>query len=91
MNYKLLRYKLIFERVLISPFVIAGKMYAYMFPLKTKHDIVLFFSNADIGGGPQVNIDVTECIKDHHSPLIIFSKKPKNFLEAYLIWQLVFP
>ncbi len=85
MNYKLLRYKLIFERVLISPFVIAGKMYAYMFPLKTKHDIVLFFSNADIGGGPQVNIDVTECIKDHHSPLIIFSKKPKNnqFIERF--------
>jgi glycosyltransferase involved in cell wall biosynthesis len=59
------------------PFVWAGNLYGKLFPLKTKHNLFFFFPNADIGGSPRVNIDITNCLKDQH-PLIIFSKKPKN-------------
>jgi glycosyltransferase involved in cell wall biosynthesis len=59
------------------PFVTAGKLCGWLFPLKTSHHLFLFFPNADIGGSPRVNIDITQCLKDA-KPLIIFSKKPEN-------------
>jgi len=58
--------------MIMLPFVLFGKIIGIIFPLKTNHDVFLFFSNADIGGSPRVNIDITNCIKDK-KPLIIFS------------------
>jgi glycosyltransferase involved in cell wall biosynthesis len=77
MSYRSVKQKLFIEQLLMAPFVWLGKLYGSLFPLRTKHGAVLFFSNADIGGAPQVNIDITECIK-HKNPLIIFSKFPRN-------------
>jgi glycosyltransferase involved in cell wall biosynthesis len=77
MSYKSVRRKLLFEKLLMLPFVWAGKLYGSLFPLNTQHGAVLFFSNGDIGGAPQVNVDITECIKDK-KPLVIFSKFPRN-------------
>lgn len=77
MTYKEAKIKLIFEQMMMSPFVIIGKLYGYLFPLKTRHSAFLFFSNADIGGGPKVNAQIAECIRDQN-PLIIFSKKANN-------------
>lgn len=77
MTYAAAKRKLKFEQVLMFPFVALGKLAGKLFPLSSKHRVVLFFPNGDIGGSPQVNIDLTNCIKDAN-PLIIFSKKPKN-------------
>lgn len=77
MTYKKAKIKLLLEQIIMSPFVMSGRLYGYLFPLKSKHKVFLFFSNADIGGAPKVNAQIAECIKDQE-PLIIFSKKPKN-------------
>lgn len=77
MTYRqaILKFKL--ERIGMFPFVLLGKLFGLIFPLKTKHNLFLFFPNADIGGSPQVNVDIIQCVKDAY-PLIIFSKKPNN-------------
>lgn len=77
MTYREAKIKLFFEQIIMSPFIMIGKLYGNLFPLKTRHSAFLFFSNADIGGGPKVNAQIAECIKDLH-PLIIFSKKANN-------------
>lgn len=77
MTYKQTRLKLAIEYALMFPFVVLGKFFGLLFPLKTSHHLFLFFPNGDIGGSPRVNIDITNCVKDRW-PLIIFSKKPKN-------------
>lgn len=83
MTYLSARKKLKVERVIISPFVILGRIIGFFLPLKTKHRAILFFSSADIGGAPKVNADITNCIREL-KPLIIFSKKPKNNQFAHL-------
>ncbi len=77
MTYKQARRKFRIEYVVMLPFVLAGRLFGKIFPLRTQHDIFFFFPNGDIGGSPQVNIDLTHCLQDKN-PLIIFSKKPKN-------------
>ncbi len=77
MTYKKARIKFKIEYLLMLPFVVAGRLFGKTFPLRTQHDVFLFFPNGDIGGSPQVNIDLTHCLK-HKNPLIIFSKKPSN-------------
>lgn len=86
MSYRRAKLKLRIELVLMYPFVLLGKCYGWLFPLKTRHKVFLFYPNGDIGGSPRVNIDIAGCIKDA-SPLVIFSKKPKNnqFREQYNI------
>ncbi|MCC6288002.1 MAG: glycosyltransferase family 4 protein [Chitinophagaceae bacterium] len=77
MTYKKARLKFFVEEIIMFPFVFLGKIAGIIFPLKTTHDLFFFFPNADIGGAPRVNIDITNCVRDK-KPLIIFSKKPKN-------------
>ncbi len=77
MTYKQAKLKLAAEHALMFPFVVLGRFFGFLFPLKTSYHLFLFFPNGDIGGSPKVNIDITECVKDTQ-PLIIFSKKPKN-------------
>ncbi|CAN5470763.1 hypothetical protein BH10BAC2_BH10BAC2_23960 [soil metagenome] len=77
MTYKKAKQKLRLEYAGMLPFVLLGKFFGFLFPLKTKHNLFLFYSNADIGGAPKVNADITECVKDTY-PLIIFSKKANN-------------
>lgn len=77
MTYQTSVLKRNFELVIMLPFVLAGKLAGKLFPLRTKHQIFLFFPSADIGGSIKVNADITNCIKDQ-KPLIIFSKKPEN-------------
>jgi glycosyltransferase involved in cell wall biosynthesis len=59
------------------PFVLLGKIMSPFFKLKTQHQLFIFCPSADIGGSIQVNIDLCNCFADK-SPLVIFSKKPKN-------------
>ena len=86
MTYSAAKRKLWLERAGMFPFVLLGRIAGHLFPLKTRHQVFLFFPNGDIGGSPQVNIDLTNCIRDK-KPLIIFSKKPRNaeFREKYNI------
>lgn len=77
MTYKKAIWKLSIEWIGMFPFVLLGKIYGFLFPLKTKHSVFLFYPNADIGGAPKVNADITACIADT-KPIIFFSKKPKN-------------
>lgn len=77
MTYKQAKIKLQIEFVCMLPVVLLGKAFGYLFPLETDHNLFLFFPNADIGGAPRVNADITACLQDT-KPLIIFSKKPKN-------------
>jgi L-malate glycosyltransferase len=74
------------EAVLMYPFVLLGKIMSPFFPLKTEHRIFIFCPSADIGGSIQVNIDLCSCFANQ-SPLVIFSKKPKNneFLSLFNI------
>lgn len=68
------------------PFVLLGKIMSPFFSLKTKHKIFIFCPAADIGGAIQVNADLCSCFAGK-SPLVIFSKKPKNneFLHLFKI------
>ncbi|HTN07650.1 glycosyltransferase family 4 protein [Agriterribacter sp.] len=86
MTYKQAKVKLAIEQALMSPFILLGIISGFFFPLKTRHNLFLFFPNGDIGGSPRVNIDITQCMKDA-MPLIIFSKKPANnqFIEEFNI------
>lgn len=86
MTYKQAVRKFTIETIIMLPFVWAGKLFGKLFPLKTTHNLFFFFPNADIGGSPRVNIDISNCLKDQR-PLIIFSKKPKNnqFKEEFTI------
>ena len=77
MTYRTAIAKRNIEAVLMYPFVLLGKIMSPFFQLKTKHKIFIFCSSADIGGSIQVNIDLCSCFADQ-SPLVIFSKKPKN-------------
>lgn len=84
MTYQKALLKRRIEEVFMFPFVLLGKLAGSLLPLSTTHSVFLFFPNGDIGGSPQVNIDLSNCISDT-KPLIIFSKKPANnqFIEMY--------
>jgi len=84
MTYIAAKRKLRLEMIGMFPFVLLGKIAGYIFRLNTKHTVFLFYPNGDIGGSPQVNIDLANCIKDK-KPLVIFSKKANNnqFREKY--------
>jgi L-malate glycosyltransferase len=86
MTYRAAKRKLQLELIGMYPFVLLGKIAGHLFSLKTKHHVFLFFPNGDIGGSPQVNIDLTNCIRSKN-PLIIFSKKACNnqFRDKYNI------
>ena len=86
MTYIFAKRKLMLERIAIFPFMALGKLCGNIFRLKTKHSIFLFYPNKDIGGSPQVNIDIANCIKNL-KPIIIFSKKDNHgqFRERYNI------
>lgn len=77
MTYKKAVLKRWLEYIGMLPFVLLGKLYGMLFPLKTEHTAFLFFPSADIGGSIKVNADLTNCIIDK-KPLIVFSKKPRN-------------
>lgn len=79
MTYKAAINKLMLERVMMAPFIWLGKLAGYLFPLKTQHNVFLFFPNADIGGAPRVNLDITQLVQNE-KPIIIFSKKAHNNL-----------
>lgn len=74
------------EAVLMYPFVLLGKIMAPSFSLNTHHEIFIFSPSADIGGSIHVNADLCSCFAGK-SPLVIFSKKPKNneFLHLFNI------
>lgn len=86
MTYQQAKRKQALEQLLMWPFVTLGRLCGWLFRLKTKHRVFLFYPNGDIGGSPRVNLDILHCIKDA-SPLVIFSKKPNNnqFRELYNI------
>jgi len=65
------------ELIFVYPFALVGKILSPFFSLKSRHDIFIFCPSADIGGSIKVNIDLCECFAKK-SPLVIFSKKPKN-------------
>lgn len=65
------------EYIGMFPFVLAGKIYGRLFPLKQPTSTFLFYPSADIGGAIKVNADIAGCVAGK-DPLIIFSKKPKN-------------
>jgi hypothetical protein len=77
MTYQAAIKKLWWERIGMAPFVWLGRLAGWLFPLKTQHSIFLFFPNADIGGSPRVNAELTHFLKDK-DPIIIFSKKAHN-------------
>ncbi|HRO45092.1 glycosyltransferase family 4 protein [Agriterribacter sp.] len=84
MTYKQAKTKFFLEKLATLPFVWLGQFFGGLLPLKENTGIFLFFSSADIGGAPRVNIDIARCIKNR-KPIIIFSKKPKNnlFIEEF--------
>ncbi|WEK34144.1 MAG: glycosyltransferase family 4 protein [Candidatus Pseudobacter hemicellulosilyticus] len=77
MSYRKALLKRKLETIGMWPFVLAGRIYGWLFPLKKPTSTFLFYSSADIGGAIKVNADIAQCVADQE-PLIIFSKKPKN-------------
>lgn len=86
MTYRRAKFKLALEQIIVFPFMLAGKLYGKIVPIKHRTNLFLFFPNADIGGAPRVNADITHCVQDA-KPLIIFSKKAANnkFLPLFKI------
>ena len=86
MTYKTAIIKRNIEAVFIFPFVWLGKICSPLFSLKTHHQVFIFSPSADIGGSVKVNYDLCACLAEK-SPLVIFSKKPKNneFLDQFKI------
>lgn len=86
MTYIAAKRKLLLEMIAMYPFVLLGKLAGHFIKLQSKHTVFLFLPNGDIGGSPQVNIDLINCIKDK-KPLVIFSKNPSNnqFRDKYNI------
>ena len=86
MMYRRAKIKLAVEQIFVFPFMFAGKIYGKIAPLKNNTNLFFFFPNADIGGAPRVNADITRCLQDKR-PLVIFSKKAANnkFLQLYKI------
>jgi glycosyltransferase involved in cell wall biosynthesis len=76
-TYKTAILKRNIEAVLMYPFVFLGKIMSPFFSLQTKHKVFIFSPSADIGGSIQVNVDLCSCMANE-TPLVIFSKKPKN-------------
>jgi L-malate glycosyltransferase len=74
------------EAVLVYPFVLFGKIMSPFFSVKTHHKVFIFCPSADIGGSIHVNADLCSCFAGK-SPLVIFSKVPKNneFLDLFNI------
>lgn len=83
MTYRTAIVKRNFEAMLMYPFVLLGKIMSPFFSLKTHHEVFIFSPSADIGGSIQVNADLCSCFAGK-SPLVIFSKKPKNNEFLYL-------
>ena len=77
MNYQSSLLKKNIELIIMSPFVLAGKLAGRIFRLHHSHQLFIFCPSADIGGSIRVNADIAICLKDK-SPIVIFSKKPKN-------------
>lgn len=77
MTYRTAILKRNLEAIAMYPFVLLGKLMSPFFRLKKEHKIFIFSPSADIGGSVQVNIDLCSCFANQ-SPLVIFSKKPKN-------------
>lgn len=86
MTYKQSILKRRIEAIFAWPFVFLGKLMSPLFPLKSKHELFIFCPSADIGGANKVNADLASVFADK-SPLVIFSKKPKNneFLDKFKI------
>lgn len=84
MNYFSAKIKLTLELIIMWPFVRLGKVIGNFYALKTKHKVFFILPNRDIGGAPQVNLDILACLKDKN-PVIIFTKKGLNnlFAEQY--------
>jgi glycosyltransferase involved in cell wall biosynthesis len=77
MSYTLLRSKILLERIFCFPLVVLGKIYGYLFRLKTRPKVIIFSSSADLGGSIRVNADLATCFIDLQ-PLVVFTKRPKN-------------
>jgi glycosyltransferase involved in cell wall biosynthesis len=77
MTYHQARLKRLLEQAVMMPFILLGRLYGNLFPLKIQTRIFLFFPSADIGGAIKVNADIAHCLKQEN-PLIVFSKRPKN-------------
>lgn len=77
MTYRKALLKFRLELIGMFPFVLLGRLYGWLFPLKTSGNIFMFLPSADIGGAPKVNADILGCIRDQRV-VIVYSKKPKN-------------
>lgn len=81
MTYLEAKRKLRVEQALMAPFVLLGRLAGKLFKLKGTYKIFLFYPNADIGGAPRVNLDITQMLQQERA-IIFFSKKAHNDLYA---------
>jgi L-malate glycosyltransferase len=65
------------EQILMSPFVLAGKIYANNHPLLAEYDIFFFFPSYSIGGGERVQGDILNAVSDK-KVLVFFTKISTN-------------
>jgi glycosyltransferase involved in cell wall biosynthesis len=77
MSYRFVRIRILLEQLFCLPIVLLGRVYGFLFPLGSHHGVIIFSSSADIGGSIRVNAELAACMSDF-SPLVIFTKRPKN-------------
>jgi len=63
--YALFFIKRYLEQVLMFPFIVAGKIYARLYPLKKEYDHFLFFPVYEIGGAERVNAEIVEALAEN--------------------------
>ena len=84
MNYSTARAKQRIEQLVLSPFVLLGRLIGTFYKVENASGIFLILPRYDAGGSFKVNADIAEVIKEK-SPLLIFTKKPtdKKFRALY--------
>lgn len=77
MNYKTARIKQTLEQILLSPFILLGKIIGRFYCVDNPSGIFLIYPRYDAGGSMKVNADITKIIAEK-KPLILFTKNPKD-------------
>ncbi|HMN32686.1 MAG: glycosyltransferase family 4 protein [Chitinophagaceae bacterium] len=75
--YTLFSIKRYIEQIIMFPFVVLGKIFANLNPLKEEYDVFLFFPGFAIGGAERVNAEIVKALADK-KVIIFFTKNSPN-------------
>src|SRR5687768_3299155 len=75
--YLLFTIKRYIEQLIMFPFILMGKLYAFLNPLHEQYDYFFFFPAYSIGGAERVNAEIVHAMNDRKI-IIFFTKRSHN-------------